>query len=94
MLSIKHSVVVLLTAAGTLAAADIGASAKVIAPAQPCSALCISSLSSPLPVGVVPRSEDFETDADYANAKNPALPPYARGRGQETGGPARELISN
>lgn len=31
-------------------------------------------------------------DADGANAKNPALPAYARGRGQETGGPARELI--
>ncbi len=31
-------------------------------------------------------------DTDGANAKNPALPAYARGRSQETGGPARELI--
>lgn len=31
-------------------------------------------------------------DDDGANAKNPALPWYARGRGQETGGPARMLI--
>ncbi|GJE54863.1 hypothetical protein [Methylobacterium thuringiense] len=31
-------------------------------------------------------------DTDGANAKNPALPAYARGRGQETGGPARQLI--
>lgn len=28
------------------------------------------------------------------NAKNPALPSYAQARGQETGGPARELIPN
>ncbi len=31
-------------------------------------------------------------DDDSGNAKNPALPWYARGRGQETGGPARMLI--
>ncbi|GJE79088.1 hypothetical protein [Methylorubrum thiocyanatum] len=33
-------------------------------------------------------------DNDGANAKNPALPSYERGRGQETGGPARQLIGN
>lgn len=31
-------------------------------------------------------------DDDNANAKNPALPWYARGRGQETGGPDRMEI--
>ncbi|GEO99251.1 hypothetical protein [Methylobacterium haplocladii] len=31
-------------------------------------------------------------DDDSANAKNPALPWYARGRGQETGGPDRMEI--
>lgn len=31
-------------------------------------------------------------DTDSANARNPALPSYEQGRGQETGGPARELI--
>lgn len=33
-------------------------------------------------------------DTDSGNAKNPALPSYAQARGQETGGPARELIPN
>jgi hypothetical protein len=33
-------------------------------------------------------------DTDSGNAKNPALPGYAQARGQETGGPARELIPN
>ncbi|MRI55278.1 hypothetical protein D8770_15095 [Methylobacterium sp. DB1607] len=33
-------------------------------------------------------------DNDRANAKNPALPAYAQGRGQETGGPARVLIAH
>ena len=33
-------------------------------------------------------------DTDSSNAKNPALPGYAQTRGQETGGPARELIPN
>lgn len=33
-------------------------------------------------------------DTDSGNANNPALPSYAQGRGQETGGPARELIPN
>ncbi|POR40042.1 hypothetical protein CRT23_26045 [Methylobacterium sp. V23] len=31
-------------------------------------------------------------DDDGANARNPALPAYERGMGQETGGPARMLI--
>jgi hypothetical protein len=31
-------------------------------------------------------------DEDDDNAKNPALPSSERGRGQETGGPARNLI--
>ena len=31
-------------------------------------------------------------DEDGGNAKNPALSVYQRGRGQETGGPARMLI--
>lgn len=33
-------------------------------------------------------------DTDSGNARNPALPGYAQARGQETGGPARELIPN
>ncbi|GJE18970.1 hypothetical protein [Methylobacterium marchantiae] len=33
-------------------------------------------------------------DTDSGNVKNPALPGYAQARGQETGGPARELIPN
>ena len=33
-------------------------------------------------------------DTDSGNARNPALPSYAQARGQETGGPARELIPN
>ncbi|TXN15863.1 hypothetical protein FV219_01645 [Methylobacterium sp. WL122] len=33
-------------------------------------------------------------DTDSGNSRNPALPSYAQGRGQETGGPARELIPN
>ena len=32
-------------------------------------------------------------DEDGGNAKNPALSAYQRGRGQETGGPARMLIN-
>lgn len=31
-------------------------------------------------------------NTDSGNARNPALPGYAQGRGKETGGPARELI--
>lgn len=33
-------------------------------------------------------------DTDSGNARNPALAGYAQARGQETGGPARELIPN
>ena len=33
-------------------------------------------------------------DTDSGNARNPALSGYAQARGQETGGPARELIPN
>lgn len=36
----------------------------------------------------------YADDEDGGNARNPALPPYERGRGQETGGPARNLIPN
>lgn len=35
-----------------------------------------------------------KSDANSGNADNPALPSYAQARGQETGGPARELIPN
>ena len=43
-----------------------------------------------------PRSADWlgGPDSDSGNARNPALPGYAQARGQETGGPARELIPN
>ncbi|MGU3362381.1 hypothetical protein ACLBWX_18815 [Methylobacterium sp. M6A4_1b] len=42
------------------------------------------------------RSTDWlgGPDTDSGNARNPALPGYAQARGQETGGPARELIPN
>ena len=36
----------------------------------------------------------YAGDEDGGNARDPALPAYERGRGQETGGPARELIPN
>ena len=41
-----------------------------------------------------PQSADWlgGMDTDSGNARNPALPDYAQARGQETGGPARELI--
>ncbi|OHV17711.1 hypothetical protein BK022_03945 [Methylorubrum extorquens] len=96
MYHIKHTALVLLTAVGALAAVTAGASAKAVAPAQACSGSCTSSLISAWTAGTTPRDEFFETDTDTdsANANNPALPPYARGRGQETGGPARELIPN
>lgn len=92
MYSIKHKALVLFAAVGILASA--GASAKTIAPERVCSGLCISTLASDWTAGAAQRREFFETDTDSANANNPALPPYARGRGQETGGPARELIPN
>ncbi|GAA0242783.1 hypothetical protein LNAOJCKE_4020 [Methylorubrum aminovorans] len=92
MSSIKHNALVLFAALGVLASA--GAEAKAVAPERACSGLCISALASAWTAGAVPRNDFFETDADSANANNPALPPYARGRGQETGGPARELIPN
>ncbi|MER2252405.1 hypothetical protein ABS772_21000 [Methylorubrum podarium] len=93
MYKIKHAALVLLTAVGALAAADAGASAKAVAPERACSGICTSALTPALTVGATPRNE-FEADTDFANANNPALPPYARGRGEETGGPARELIPN
>ncbi|MEE7456517.1 hypothetical protein MPAR168_12970 [Methylorubrum populi] len=94
MYSIKHKALVLFAAFGTLAAASAGADAKAVAPERICSGHCTSALASAWAAGAAPRNEFFETDADSANANNPALPPYARGRGQETGGPARELIPN
>ena len=36
--------------------------------------------------------QEFEADEDFANAKNPALLPYQRGRGQETGGGGQILF--
>lgn len=90
MYSIKHKALVLFAAVGVLASA--GADAKAVAPERACSGLCTSALASAWTAGAAPRNDFFETDADSANANNPALPPYARGRGQETGGPARELI--
>ncbi|CAO4179182.1 Lipoprotein [Methylorubrum aminovorans] len=92
MYSIKHKALVLFAAVGVLASA--GANAKAVAPERACSGLCTSRLTSAWTDGAAPRNEFFETDTDSANANNPALPPYARGRGQETGGPARELIPN
>ncbi|WP_232627695.1 hypothetical protein [Methylobacterium sp. Leaf118] len=43
-----------------------------------------------------PQSADWlgGRDTDSSNVQNPALPDYAQSRGQETGGPARELILN
>lgn len=92
MHSIKHKALVLFAAVGVLASA--GANAKAVAPERACPGLCTSTLASAWAAGAVPRNEFFETDTDAANANNPALPPYARGRGQETGGPARDLIPN
>ncbi|POR40434.1 hypothetical protein [Methylobacterium sp. V23] len=36
--------------------------------------------------------QEFEADEDFANAHNPALLPYQRGRGQETGGGGQILF--
>lgn len=94
MYSIKHKALVLFAAFGALAASNGSAAAKDVAPERICSGLCPSALASARTAGATPRNEFFETDADSANANNPALPPYARGRGQETGGPARDLIRN
>ncbi|PXW51425.1 hypothetical protein [Methylobacterium sp. B4] len=94
MYSIKHKALVLLVAVGALATASAGASTKAVAPERACSGFCTSALASAWATGTTPRIDFFETDPDSANANNPALPPYARGRGQETGGPARELIPN
>jgi len=46
---------------------------------------------------IVPTTASFASqigprDDDGSNARNPALPAYQRGMGQETGGPARMLI--
>lgn len=72
----------------TIAAVALAASAlvgmTVLSQAQGLRAPQAHSITSP--------SALIYGDADGANAKNPALPAYARGRGQETGGPARELI--
>ena len=47
---------------------------------------------------IVPQARSADwlggPDTDSGNARNPALPGYAQARGQETGGPARELIPN
>ncbi|CAO4156012.1 MULTISPECIES: hypothetical protein [Methylorubrum] len=92
MHSIKHQALVLFAAVGVLASA--GANAKAVAPERACSGLCTSTLSSAWTDGAARRNGFFENDTDSANANNPALPTYARGRGQETGGPARDLIPN
>lgn len=72
----------------TIAALALAASALVgmtgLSQAQGLRAPQAHSISSP--------SALVYGDTDGANAKNPALPAYARGRGQETGGPARQLI--
>jgi hypothetical protein len=72
----------------TIAAVALAASALVgmtgLSQAQGLRAPQVRFITSP--------SAPIYGDADGANAKNPALPAYARGRGQETGGPARELI--
>nr|WP_283535723.1 hypothetical protein [Methylorubrum extorquens] len=94
MYNIKHTALVLFAAVGALASVTTGASAKAVAPAQACSGNCTSSIVSAWTAGAMPRDDFFESDTDSANANNPALPPYARGRGQEAGGPARELIPN
>lgn len=94
MYSIKHTARVFFTAVGALALASAAASATTFTPERPCSGICTSALASAWASGAAPRDAFFESDADSANANNPALPPYARGRGQETGGPARELIPN
>lgn len=47
------------------------------------------------PVALMPSRRTWiggARDDDSANAKNPALPWYSRGRGQETGGPDRMAI--
>ncbi|KQO96047.1 hypothetical protein [Methylobacterium sp. Leaf91] len=56
-------------------------------------------MESPTITGSIPAPAQFAywlggPDTDSGNAKNPALPGYAQARGQETGGPARELIPN
>ncbi|CAA2136686.1 hypothetical protein [Methylobacterium bullatum] len=56
-------------------------------------------LESPTITGSIPAPAQSASwlggpDTDSGNAKNPALPFYAQARGQETGGPARELIPN
>ncbi|WP_041357388.1 hypothetical protein [Methylorubrum extorquens] len=94
MYNTKDTALFLFTAVGALAAASAGASAKAVAPERACSGICTSALTPAWTAGATPRNEFFETDTDFANANNPALPPYARGRGQETGGTARELIPN
>ncbi|GEO99267.1 hypothetical protein [Methylobacterium haplocladii] len=72
----------------TIAALALAASALVgmtgLSQAQGLRAPQARSISSPFAL--------VYGDTDGANAKNPALPAYARGRGQETGGPARQLI--
>lgn len=54
---------------------------------------------SPAATGsILPQTRSAEglggPDTDSGNARNPALSGYAQARGQETGGPARELIPN
>lgn len=93
MHGIKHKALVLFAVFGAIAATG-AANAKAVAPERACPGLCPSALGSAWTAGTAPRRDDFETDTDSANADNPALPPYARGRGQETGGPARALIPN
>ncbi|MCE4224983.1 hypothetical protein HCU64_14570 [Methylobacterium sp. C25] len=79
----------ILTLAGSAAFASVGAAQARPVPMPESHYTTFDALEAPArePIIVSP-------DTDGANAKNPALPSYQRGRGQETGGPARQLIGN
>jgi hypothetical protein len=89
MNSLKNFSGLFLASACTLAVLTGASEARTVQPAD-----SHSVLTEPLSA---PAGSPYwlgRMDTDSGNARNPALPSYAQARGQETGGPARELIPN
>lgn len=85
--SFKIAALALATMAAA-AALPAAASARTLGPHQG----RYMTLESAGPATASPYGQLGLEDEDGGNAKNPALSAYQRGRGQETGGPARMLI--
>jgi hypothetical protein len=79
-----------------LLAALIGSPTAVQAQAPTCWRVPIQSLYDPFGPygGCAPWSAPWEYDTGGDNDKRPELPRFKQGGGQQTGGPARNLLPN